>query len=150
MLGEGNRVFAHAVIGFEPQDLKYRGEKTSVRIGNHNVFREFSTIHRGTASGNGETLIGDNYFMACSHVAHDCRFGPTALAQSAGSPGTSSRDRVVVGPRRAHQFIRSVHAFVGAYAQIRRMSRRSARPTGSSKPTESTARPSAPGFSGTG
>jgi UDP-N-acetylglucosamine acyltransferase len=124
VLGEGNRVFAHAVIGFEPQDLKYRGEKTGVRIGNRNVFREFSTIHRGTASGHGETVIGDdNYFMGCSHVAHDCRFGShSILAQSAGLAGhVDVGDRVVVGAFvGAHQFVRiGNHAFVGAYAQIR-------------------------------
>ncbi|HEV8118013.1 MAG TPA: acyl-ACP--UDP-N-acetylglucosamine O-acyltransferase [Thermoanaerobaculia bacterium] len=124
VFGEANRVFAHAVIGFEPQDLKYRGEKTSVRIGNRNVFREFSTIHRGTATGHGETVIGDNnYFMAGCHVAHDCRFGSNSiLAQSAGLAGhVEVGDRVMIGAFvGAHQFVRiGNHAFVGAYAQIR-------------------------------
>ncbi|HMF09673.1 MAG TPA: acyl-[acyl-carrier-protein]--UDP-N-acetylglucosamine O-acyltransferase, partial [Thermoanaerobaculia bacterium] len=76
VMGAANRVFPHAVIGFDPQDLKYRGEKSSLKIGNRNVFREFSTVHRGTAGGHGETVVGDNnYFMANSHVAHDCVIG---------------------------------------------------------------------------
>ena len=124
VLGEGNRIFAHAVIGFEPQDLKYRGEKTRVRIGNRNVFREFSTIHRGTVQGHGETVIGDNnYFMACCHVAHDCRLGSyNILANSAALAGhVEVGDRVILGAFiGGHQFIRiGNYAFVGAYAQLR-------------------------------
>ena len=49
--GEDNRIFAHAALGFEPQDLKYRGELTRLVVGSRNVFREFTTVHRGTASG---------------------------------------------------------------------------------------------------
>src|SRR5688572_3403502 len=76
--GEGTRVFHHAVLGEDPQDLKYKGEETRLEIGKRNTFREFSTAHRGTASGKsgGVTRIGDdNLFMAYSHVAHDCVVG---------------------------------------------------------------------------
>jgi UDP-N-acetylglucosamine acyltransferase len=124
VLGEENRVFAHAVLGFDPQDLKYHGEKTRLSIGARNVFREFSTIHRGTVTGRGETLIGDNnYFMAYSHVAHDCRIGSfTVFANSASLAGhVDVGDRVVIGAFvGAHQFTRiGQFAFAGAYAQLR-------------------------------
>jgi UDP-N-acetylglucosamine acyltransferase len=124
VLGADNRVFAHAVLGFDPQDLKYHGEKTSLTIGARNVFREFSTIHRGTVTGRGETVIGDsNYFMAYSHVAHDCRIGSfTVFANSASLAGhVDVGDRVVIGAFvGAHQFTRiGQYAFAGAYAQLR-------------------------------
>ena len=124
VIGKQNRVFPHAAIGFEPQDLKYRGERTALRIGDRNVFREFSTIHRGTVQGHSETVIGDsNYFMACCHVAHDCRLGSyNVLANSAALAGhVEIGDRVVLGAFvGGHQFIRiGNHAFVGAYAQLR-------------------------------
>jgi len=124
VLGRENRVFPHAVLGFDPQDLKYHGEKTWLKIGDHNVFREFSTVHRGTVTGRGETLIGDrNYFMAYSHVAHDCRIGSSAVfANSASLAGhVDVGDHVVLGAFvGAHQFTRiGQYAFTGAYAQVR-------------------------------
>lgn len=124
VLGEKNRVFAHAVLGFEPQDLKYHGERTRLTIGSGNVFREFSTVHRGTVTGHAETVIGDaNYFMAYSHVAHDCRIGShTVFANSASLAGhVDVGDRAVLGAFvGAHQFTRiGSYAFVGAYAQVR-------------------------------
>ena len=124
VLGRENRVFPHAVLGFDPQDLKYHGERTWLKIGDHNVFREFSTVHRGTVTGRGETLIGDrNYFMAYSHVAHDCRIGDSAVfANSASLAGhVDVGDHVVLGAFvGAHQFTRiGQYAFTGAYAQVR-------------------------------
>ena len=75
-IGRGNRFESHCSIGAPPQDLKYQGEPTRVSIGDGNVFREFVTIHRGTAGGGGLTSIGDdNLLMAYTHVAHDCRVG---------------------------------------------------------------------------
>jgi UDP-N-acetylglucosamine acyltransferase len=124
VLGRENRVFPHAVLGFDPQDLKYHGEKTWLKIGDHNVFREFSTVHRGTVTGRGETVIGDrNYFMAYSHVAHDCRIGSSVVfANSASLAGhVDVGDHVVLGAFvGAHQFTRvGQYAFTGAYAQVR-------------------------------
>ncbi len=124
VLGEENRVFPHAVLGFDPQDLKYHGEKTRLTVGSRNVFREFSTIHRGTVTGHGETIIGDNsYFMSYSHVAHDCRIGSfTVFANSASLAGhVDVGDHAVLGAFvGAHQFTRiGRYAFVGAYAQLR-------------------------------
>ena len=124
VLGAENRVFAHAVLGFEPQDLKYHGEVTRLTIGSRNVFREFSTVHRGTVTGRGVTVIGDdNYFMAYSHVAHDCRIGSgTVFANFVALAGhVDVGDRAVLGAfAGAHQFTRiGQHAFVGGYTPLR-------------------------------
>ena len=124
VFGENNRIFAHAVLGFEPQDLKYRGERTRLVVGSRNVFREFSTVHRGTATGRGETTIGDdNYVMAYAHVAHDCRVGSgTVFANCASLAGhVEVGDRAILSAFAAvHQFVRVGRAaFVGAFAQCR-------------------------------
>jgi UDP-N-acetylglucosamine acyltransferase len=124
IFGENNRIFPHAVLAFEPQDLKYRGERTSLVVGSRNVFREFSTVHRGTASGRGETTIGDdNYFMAGSHVAHDCRVGSgTVFANCASLAGhVEVGDRAILSAFAAvHQGVRVGRcSFVGAFAQCR-------------------------------
>ncbi len=72
-LGEGNEVFPFAVLGADPQDLKFRGEDTRLVIGDRNVIREHATLHRGTASGGGETRVGSGcLIMVGAHVAHDC------------------------------------------------------------------------------
>lgn len=123
-IGEENRIFPHAMLGSDPQDLKYRGEPTELVVGDRNVFREFSTAHRGTVTGRGRTVIGDdNYFMAYSHVAHDCRVGSKCvLANYAGLAGhVDIGDHAILGAFvGAHQFIRvGQYAFVGAYSQLR-------------------------------
>lgn len=85
-IGPGTRVFHHAVLGEDPQDLKYRGEPSRLEIGAHNVFREFTTVNRGTAHGGAVTRIGDhNLFMAYSHVAHDCTVGSHCVFANAAS-----------------------------------------------------------------
>jgi len=123
-LGARNRVFPFACVGFDPQDLKYAGEHSRLTAGDENVFREFCTIHRGTAGGRGETTIGDgNLFMAYSHVAHDCRIGShSVLANYAGLAGhIDVGDWVTLGAYvGCHQFIRiGDHAYVGAFTVIR-------------------------------
>ena len=125
VFGEGNRVFAHAVLGFEPQDLKYQGEPTQLKVGDHNVFREFSTVHRGTATGHGETVVGShNYFMAYTHIAHDNVIGShCVIANCASLAGhVEVGDWVNIGAFSvAHQFVRvGSHAFLGAYSGLRR------------------------------
>lgn len=122
--GDGNRIFPHAVLGLEAQDLKYQGEPTRLVVGSGNVFREFMTAHRGTVNGRGETVIGDEgYFMAYSHIAHDCRIGSRVIfANSASLAGhVDVGDHAILNAFAAvHQFVRiGKHAFVGAYAQIR-------------------------------
>ncbi len=75
-IGKGNSIGAFACIGAPPQDIHYRGEPTELIIGDGNQIREYVSIHRGTADGNGKTVIGDaNMIMAYSHIAHDCRIG---------------------------------------------------------------------------
>ncbi|MGL4722507.1 MAG: acyl-ACP--UDP-N-acetylglucosamine O-acyltransferase [Desulfovibrionaceae bacterium] len=70
---DANSIHSFAVLGDTPQDLKFAGEKTFTRIGSNNTFREFVTVHRGTAGDKGITTIGDNnLFMAHVHIAHDC------------------------------------------------------------------------------
>ena len=65
-----------ASVGAVPQDLKFNGEQTWLQIGNGNTIREFATLHLGTVTGDGETTVGSgNFFMAYSHVAHDCHIG---------------------------------------------------------------------------
>jgi len=123
-LGEGNRIFPFAVVGFDPQDLKYAGERTRLTVGSRNVFREFCTIHRGTAGGPAETSIGDeNLFMAYSHVAHDCRIGShSVLANYVGLAGhIDVGDWATLGAYvGCHQFVRiGDHAYVGAFTVIR-------------------------------
>src|SRR5882724_12019805 len=75
-IGKRNRIFQFASIGDIPQDRKYGGEATTLTIGDDNVFREFVSIHAGTAQDRGDTSIGNcNLFLAYTHVAHDCVVG---------------------------------------------------------------------------
>jgi UDP-N-acetylglucosamine acyltransferase len=122
-LGRGNRVFPHACVGFEPQDLKYRGEEVFLEVGDGNHFREFSTVHRGTGGGGGVTRIGDgNLFMAYSHVGHDARIGSrTVFVNGATLAGhVEVQDDAVIGAFSAvHQFCRvGRHAYVGGYTVV--------------------------------
>lgn len=122
-LGEGNRVSSLAALGGPPQDLKYKGEPTTLVIGNRNTFREFCTVHRGTRSGHGTTIIGDdNLFMAYSHVAHDCVVGSrTVFANGASLAGHCivGDDAVLGAFAGLRQFLRiGPHAFIGAYAGL--------------------------------
>jgi UDP-N-acetylglucosamine acyltransferase len=116
-LGARNRVFQFASIGEIPQDRKYGGEPTTTTIGDDNVFREYVTIHAGTAQDRGDTSIGDaNLFLAYTHVAHDCVVGNNTVfsnnAQIAGHVRID--DWVVLGAYGGvHQFCR-----VGAHAMI--------------------------------
>lgn len=119
-IGEGNHVFPFASIGLAPQDLKFGGEKTCVRIGDRNVFREGVTVHRGTLGGGGLTEIGsDNLFMAQAHIAHDCHVGShTIFANAATLAGhVEVADYASVGAFSAvHQFCRvGPYAFLGGF-----------------------------------
>jgi UDP-N-acetylglucosamine acyltransferase len=116
-IGRGNRLHQGCAIGDLPQDFSYAGEPTKVVIGDNNTFREFCTVHRGTAGGAGKTIIGsDNYFMAYSHVAHDCRVGNNTLFGNAGSLAghVIVEDHATIGPfSGVHQ-----HCTVGAHGWI--------------------------------
>lgn len=110
-------------VGTEPQDISYHQEDTVVKIGNKNIFREFITVNRGTVKGGGQTTIGDNnYFMAYSHVAHDCIVGSeTIFINGATLAGhVIVDDYVTVGAfSGVHQFCRvGKYAFIGGFSVI--------------------------------
>ena len=108
-IGSGNSIHAGVVIGDAPQDLKYQGEPTRLSIGNDNVFREHVTVHRST-NLEGETSIGsNNYFMANSHVGHNCRVGDRVIMANGALLGghVLVEDNVFIsGNCLAHQFVR--------------------------------------------
>ncbi len=74
-IGNKNQIHMHAVIGHAPQDLAYQGAPTKTLIGDNNIIREFTTIHRGTKEGTATVLGNENFLMAYSHVAHNCQIG---------------------------------------------------------------------------
>jgi UDP-N-acetylglucosamine acyltransferase len=124
VLGADNHVFQFASIGDAPQDKKYRGEPTRLRVGERNVFREFCTVNRGTTHDKGVTSIGDdNLLMACAHVAHDCVVGNhTVFANGAVLGGhVEIGDWVILGGLSAvHQFARvGAHAFLAGGSMAR-------------------------------
>ena len=124
-LGTNNRVFQFASIGDAPQDKKYAGEPTKVRIGRDNVFREYVTVNRGTAKDKGVTTIGDdNLFMASSHVAHDCIVGSHCVfANLATLAGHVEIDDWVIlaGFTGVHQFCKiGAHAFIANNTAVTR------------------------------
>lgn len=108
-LGEGNRIFTGAVIGSAPQDLKYKGQKSFLKIGKNNTIREYVTMNSGTEEGT-TTCVGDgNLFMAYSHVAHNCRVGNNCVIANAGTLAghVTLEDKVVLGGFSGiHQFTR--------------------------------------------
>jgi UDP-N-acetylglucosamine acyltransferase len=117
-VGRDNRIFQFASLGSPPQDKKYRGEPTRLEIGDGNTFREFTTVNTGTAQDEGVTRIGDdNWFMAYSHVAHDCVVGSHAVfANNAHVAGHCEvGDYVILGGfTGVHQFVRiGAHAMTG-------------------------------------
>jgi UDP-N-acetylglucosamine acyltransferase len=122
-MGRENRVFPHACVGFEPQDLKYRGEPTRLEVGDRNQFRELTTVHRGTPGGGGVTRIGsDNLFMAYTHIAHDALIGDrTVFANTATLAGhvEVQDDASISAFSAVHQFCRvGRHAYVGGYTAV--------------------------------
>jgi len=122
-IGARNRIFQFASIGEIPQDRKYGGEPTTTTIGDDNVFREFVTIHAGTAQDRGDTAIGNgNLFLAYAHVAHDCDVGNgTVFSNNAQIAGhVHIADWVVLGAYSGvHQFGRvGVHAMLAAAAIV--------------------------------
>ena len=121
-IGARNRIFEHAVIGGEPQDVKFKGEPSFLEIGDDNVIREFCTFHR--ASGDGETTrIGSrNFFMVGVHVAHNCVIGDDNIfANEVALAGhITIEDHVFLSNNvGAHQFVRmGRHAMVGGKSKI--------------------------------
>ncbi len=122
-IGKGCQIFQFSSIGEAPQAVAYRGEKTFLMIGDHNIIRESVTLHRGTVKGGGKTVIGNhNFFMAYAHVAHDCQIGnQVVLANGATLAGhILIEDHAVIGGLAAvHQFCRiGAHAFVSGLTGV--------------------------------
>ncbi len=116
-IGPECHIFQYASVGTRPQAVKFKGEKTFVKIGRGTVVREFTTINRGTDFGTGVTEIGEeNLLMAYSHIAHDCQTGcKVILANNAALAGhITIGDHVTVGGQVAiHEFVR-----IGDYAYV--------------------------------
>jgi UDP-N-acetylglucosamine acyltransferase len=122
-IGKRCRIFQFSSIGEAPQAVAYKGERTSLIIGDNNIIRESVTLHRGTVKGGGKTVIGDrNFFMAYSHVAHDCQIGnQVVLANGATLAGhILIEDYAVIGGLAAvHQFCRiGAHAFISGVTGV--------------------------------
>ena len=99
-IGKNNKFYPFASIGNDPQDMKYKGEKTKLIIGDNNTIREYSTINPGTAQGGGITKMGNNnLIMINAHIAHDCIIGnDIVIANSAAIAGHAEiGDNVVIG-----------------------------------------------------
>ena len=121
-IGENCRIFTGAVVGSMPQDLKYKGEKTLLKIGNNNVIREYVTLNPGTHKGS-ITSVGDgNLIMAYSHVAHDCVIGNGCIIANSGTLAghVTVEDKVVIGGLAAiHQFVRvGKMAIIGGCSKV--------------------------------
>lgn len=108
-VGCGCEIFTGAVVGSRPQDLKYKGEKVFLEIGDKNIIREYCTFNPGTEEG-GKTIVGsNNLFMAYSHIAHDCRVGNNCVIANNGTLAghVTIEDGAVVGGLVAiHQFVK--------------------------------------------
>lgn len=116
-IGSNNRVFPFTTLGLEPQDLKFKGEKTRLEIGDNNTIRECVTIHRGTPGGGGLTKVGNNcLIMAYTHIAHDCLIADHVIMANAATLAghVTVEEYAVVGALcPVHQFVR-----IGAYSYI--------------------------------
>jgi UDP-N-acetylglucosamine acyltransferase len=123
VIGADNHIFQFASIGDDPQDKKYKGERTRLVIGDRNTIRECCTLNRGTAQDRGVTTIGnDNWIMAYSHVAHDCVVGNnTIFANNASIAGhVHVGDYAILGGFTAvHQFCRiGAHALSSMFSYV--------------------------------
>lgn len=117
-LGRDNHILGHAAVGGDPQDKKYKGERTELVIGDGNTIREFVTLNRGTGEGGGVTRIGDdNWLLAYTHVAHDCVVGDHCVFSNNSTLAGHVQvgDWVIMsGFAGVHQFCRiGAHAFLG-------------------------------------
>lgn len=122
-IGEGCRISQFASLGGAPQDLKFRGEKTRVVIGNYNTIREYVTINRATTADIGVTIIGDhNLLMAYCHVAHNCKLGDhIVMANAANLAGHIHVEdfAIIGGLSGVHQFTRiGAHCIIGGASAV--------------------------------
>ena len=109
-IGKSNEIFPHVSIGTDPQDLKYRGEKNSIVIGDNNKLREYVNINPGTSQGGTVTKLGDNnLLMVYCHVAHDCNLGNNIVLANnvqVGGHVTIEDNAIIGGSCAIHQFSR--------------------------------------------
>ncbi len=124
-IGKNNKVYPYASIGNDPQDMKFKGEKTELIIGDNNTIREYATINPGTFQGGGKTVIGNkNLIMIGAHIAHDCILGnQIIIANNAAIAGHAVIDDNVVlgGNCGVHQFTRiGKMAMVGGMTGVSR------------------------------
>jgi len=115
-IGARNRIFEHAVIGGEPQDVKFKGETSYLEIGDDNIIREFCTFHRANGQGLTTSIGSRNFFMVGVHVAHNCVIGDDNIfANEVALAGhIAIEDHVFLSNNvGAHQFVR-----MGRYAMI--------------------------------
>ena len=109
-IGENCRIFTGACVGSIPQDLKYKGAKSFLKIGNNNILREYVTLNPGTHEESVTSIGDENLMMAYSHVAHDCKVGNGCIIANAGTLAghVTLEDKVVIGGLAAiHQFVRA-------------------------------------------
>jgi len=121
-IGARNRIFEHAVIGGEPQDVKFRGEDSYLEIGDDNLIREFCTFHRANGEGQATRIGSRNFFMVGVHVAHNCIIGDDNIfANEVALAGhIQIEDHVFLSNNvGAHQFVRmGRHAMIGGKSKI--------------------------------
>ncbi|MDB6168104.1 MAG: acyl-[acyl-carrier-protein]--UDP-N-acetylglucosamine O-acyltransferase [Verrucomicrobia bacterium] len=122
VMGVECQVFPYACLGGKTQDLKFRGGKPGVRIGDRNVFREYVSVHEATNDGDHTVIGSDNLILAYSHVAHDCVLGNKIIMSNyAGLAGhVVVEDAAVVGAfGGVHQFCRiGAHAMLSACSKL--------------------------------
>jgi len=121
-IGRDNEFFPFAAIGGKTQDLKYVGEPTALEIGDRNVFRENTTVHRGTHEAEPTRIGSDNLFLAGSHVAHDCQLGNHIILSNVATLGghvTVEDHAIISGLAAVHQFTRiGRHSMIGGCARV--------------------------------
>jgi UDP-N-acetylglucosamine acyltransferase len=121
-LGARNRISEHAVVGGEPQDVKFRGERSYLEIGDDNIIREFCTLHRGNGEDETTRIGSRNFLMVGVHVAHNCAIGDDNIfANEVALAGhIVVEDHVFISNNvGAHQFVRfGRHAMVGGKSKI--------------------------------
>jgi len=123
-IGSGCNIHMGVCLGGEPQDLAYKDEKSYLKIGNNNTFREHVTVHRGTAKDSSTTIGDNNYFMCLSHVAHNCSIASNAIICNNALLGgyVEVEDRAFIsGGCLIHQFVRvGTLAMLGGGVRINR------------------------------
>jgi UDP-N-acetylglucosamine acyltransferase len=120
-IGSDNVLHPHSVIGTPPQDLKFKGEKSYVKIGNGNHFREFVTVHLAEGEGCSTTIGDGNLFMAYVHIAHNCKVGSNTIMSNC----TTLAGHVEVGDRAVLGGFTGVHQFckIGSFVMVGGMSK---------------------------